>query len=34
MDLANLDKLAKYDKGVKYRVVRQDLFDETGDAKN
>ena len=33
MDLAYLDKLAKYKNGVKYLLVRQDLFDRTVDAK-
>ena len=29
MDLAYLDKLAKENNGVKYLLVRQDLFDRT-----
>ena len=33
MDLAYVDKLAKDNNGVKYLVVRQDLFDRTVDAK-
>ena len=33
MDLAYVDKLAKYNKGVKFLLVRQDLFDRTVDAK-
>ena len=33
MDLAYVDKLAKDNKGVKYFLVRQDLFDRTVDAK-
>ena len=33
MDLANVDKLAKDNKGVKYLLVHQDLFDRTVDAK-
>ena len=33
MDLAYVDKLAKDINGVKYLVVRQDLFDRTEDAK-
>ena len=33
MDLANADKLAKDNNGVKYLLVRQDLFDRTVDAK-
>ena len=33
MDLAYVDKLAKYNIGVKYLLVRQDLFDRTVDAK-
>ena len=33
MDLAYVDKLAKDKKGVKYLLVRQDLFDRTVDAK-
>ena len=33
MDLAYVDKLAKSNKGVKYLLVRQDLFDRTVDAK-
>ena len=32
-DLANVDKLAKDNNGVKYLLVRQDLFDRTVDAK-
>ena len=33
MDLAYVDKLAKYNNGVKYLLVRQDLFDRTVDVK-
>ena len=33
LDLAYVDKLAKDDNGVKYLLVRQDLFDGTVDAK-
>ena len=33
MNLAYVDKLAKYKNGVKYLLVRQDLFDRTVDAK-
>ena len=33
MDLAYVDKLAKVNNGVKYLLVRQDLFDGTVDAK-
>ena len=33
MDMAYVDKLAKDNKGLKYLVVRQDLFDRTVDAK-
>ena len=33
MDLANADKLSKDFNGVKYLLVRQDLFDRTVDAK-
>ena len=33
MDLAYVDKLAKGNNGVKYLLVRQDLFDRTVDAK-
>ena len=33
MDTACVDKLAKDNKGVKYILVRQDLFDRTVDAK-
>ena len=33
MDLANVDKLPKDNNGVKYLLVRQDLFDRTVDAK-
>ena len=33
MDLAYVDKLAKANNGVKYLLVRQDLFDGTADAK-
>ena len=29
MDLANVDKLAKENNGVKFLLVRQDLFDRT-----
>ena len=33
MDLAYVDKLARDNNGVKYLVVRQDLFDRTVAAK-
>ena len=33
MDLAYVDKLAKDKNGVKYLLIRQDLFDRTVDAK-
>ena len=33
MDLAYVDKLANDKNGVKYLLVRQDLFDRTVDAK-
>ena len=33
MDPAFVDKLAKENKGVKYLLVHQDLFDRTVDAK-
>ena len=33
MNLAYVDKLAKDNNGVKYLLVRQDLFDRTVDAK-
>ena len=33
MDLAYIDKLAKDNDGVKYLLVRHDLFDRTVDAK-
>ena len=33
MDLAYMDKLSKYNNGVKYLLFRQDLFDRTVDAK-
>ena len=33
MDLAYVDKLAKDNNGVKYLLVRQDLFDRTVDVK-
>ena len=33
MDLAYVDKLPKGNNGVKYLLVRQDLFDRTVDAK-
>ena len=33
MDLAYVDKLAKNNNGVKYILVRQNLFDRTVDAK-
>ena len=33
MDLAYVDKLAKDNNGVKYLLVRQDLFDRNVDAK-
>ena len=32
MDLAYVDKLAKHNNGVKYPIVRQDVFDRTVDA--
>ena len=32
-DLADVDKLAKDNNGVKYLLVRQDLLDRTVDAK-
>ena len=32
MDLAYVDKIAKDNNGVKYLLVRQDLFDRTVDA--
>ena len=32
-DLAYVDKLAKENNGVKYLLVRQDLFDRTVNAK-
>ena len=32
MDLVFVDKLAKDNNGVKYLLVRQDLFDRTADA--
>ena len=32
MDPAYVDKLAKNNNGVKYLLVRQDLFDWTADA--
>ena len=32
MDLAYVDKLAKENNGVKYLLVRQELFDSTVDA--
>ena len=32
MDLAYIDKLAKDNNGVKYLLVRQNLFDRTVDA--
>ena len=32
MNLAYVDKLAKENKGVKYLLVRQDLFDRTVNA--
>ena len=34
MDLAYVDKLAKDNNGVKYLLVRQDLFDRPVDGKN
>ena len=33
MDLAYVDKLAKENNGVKYLLLRQDLFDRTVNAK-
>ena len=33
MDLANVDKLSKDNKGVKYLLVRRDLFYRTKDAR-
>ena len=33
LNLAYIDRLAKNNNGVKYRLVRQDLFDRTVDAK-
>ena len=33
LDFAYVDKLAKDNNGVKYLLVRQDLFDRTVDAK-
>ena len=33
MDLAYVNKLAKDNNGVKYRLVRKGLFDRTVDAK-
>ena len=33
MEMANVDKLAKDNNGVKYPLVRQNLFDRTVDAK-
>ena len=33
MDLAYVDNLAKDNNGVKFLLVRQDLFDRTVDAK-
>ena len=33
MDLAYVDNLAKENNGVKYLLVRQDLFDRTVNAK-
>ena len=33
MDLAYVDKMAKENNGVKYLLVRQDLFDRTVNAK-
>ena len=33
MDLAYVDKLAKENNGVKYLLVRQDLFDRTLNGK-
>ena len=33
MDLAYVDNVAKNNKGVKYLLVRQDLFDRTVDTK-
>ena len=34
MDLVYVDKLANDNNGVKYLLVRQDLFDRTVDAKD
>ena len=33
MDPAYIDKLAKHDNGLKYLLVRRDLFDKTVEAK-
>ena len=33
LDLASVDKLSRDNNGVKYLLVRQDLFDRTVDAK-
>ena len=33
IDLGHVDQLSKDNNGVKYSLVRQDLFDRTGDAK-
>ena len=33
MDLAYVNKMAKEDNGVKYLLVRQDLFDRTVNAR-
>ena len=33
MNLAHVGKVAKVNNGVKYLLVRQDLFDRTEDAK-
>ena len=33
IDLAHVDKLAKDDNGLKYLLVREDVFDRTVDAK-
>ena len=33
MDLGDVDKLSKDNNGVKYLLVREDLFDRTVDAK-
>ena len=33
MDLAYVDKLAKDNRGIKYFLVRQDVFDKTIDVR-